>query len=280
MKSLLKILCLIPLFCSLAAMGASPVGLSGYYKNFTVAIVPPGVQDAPSLYSSESPLGLVNNRLRLNLSARLHQRFSFTAAYDLSPRIQDPSLFQGQIFITGLDPFHYRVADLPSRLYPAEQKDVRSFVLLQNLDRAFFTFKTGWADLDIGRQAIAWGSARVINPTDIIAPFSFEELDIEDRIGVDAVRLRVPLGFMAELDGGVVFGQDFSWPESACYLRGKFYFAGTDVSLLLIDFQQNLLVGLDLARSIGGAGVWCEAAGVIADGSQRPHIEQATNYVR
>jgi hypothetical protein len=36
----------------------------------------------------------------------------------------------------------------------------------------------------------------------------------------------------------------------------------TDISVLLIDFRENLLAGLDLASSWGGAGIWLEAAQV------------------
>ena len=281
MKSMQKILYLFLLFSSISiAIAESPVALSGYYKNFSVALVPPGIKNSPSLYSSDSPLGLVNNRLRLNLSAKFNQTFSFTLAYDLSPRVQDPSLFEQQVFITAINPDNYRVTDLHSRLYPSKNGNVKSFGLFQNLDRALFTIKTGWADLDIGRQAIAWGSARIVNPTDIIAPFTFEELDTEDRIGVDAFRLRIPMGFMGEFDTGVIFGTDFKLKNSAWYLRNKFYIAKTDVSLLLIDFQENLLAGIDLARSIGGAGGWCEAAYVIDNGFQHLRIDQSTNYAR
>ncbi|MBN1895562.1 hypothetical protein JW906_13775 [bacterium] len=281
MKALKILWCPFLLFSALPGMAAEgPTTLGGYYKNFSVVLVPPGVRNAASPYAGDSPLGLVNNRLRLHVSTAFKQILSFALAYDLSPRIQDPSLFDQPAFIADINPYHYRATDLHSRLYPSKKEDTESFGLFQNLDRAFLTLKTGWADLDIGRQAIAWGSARAVNPTDVIAPFTFEDLDTEDRIGVDAVRLRIPMGFMGELDAGAVFGKDFQYPNSAWYLRGKFYFAKTDMSLLLVDFQENMLAGIDLARSIGGAGGWCEAAYVIADGFRRLRIDQPTNYFR
>jgi len=114
----------------------------------------------------------------------------------------------------------------------------------------------------VGRQAIAWGNARIINPTDIIAPFSFNELDTEERRGVDAVRVRIPLGMMDELDLGVVAGRDFNRDRSAFFIRGKTYLLKTDLSLLMTGFRKHLMIGFDLSRSVGGAGIWLEAAHV------------------
>jgi len=70
---------------------------------------------------------------------------------------------------------------------------------------------------------------------------------------------------MGEIDAGYLFGDDFKFEQSAMFVRTKVYAARTDLSLLLLRFRQNLLVGLDMARSIGGAGVWAEAAHVFVD---------------
>ena len=137
-----------------------------------------------------------------------------------------------------------------------------SFAVVQNLDRAFITVKATRFDLYAGRQAIAWGSARVVNPTDVIAPYTYSELDTEDRIGVDALRIRYPLGFMGEIDAGYVAGEDFAFERSAVYLRGKFYAARTDISFIASCVRNNLMLGIDLTRAVGGAGCWLEAAHV------------------
>jgi hypothetical protein len=55
------------------------------------------------------------------------------------------------------------------------------------------TIKIGAADIFIDRQAVAWGSGRLFNPTDVVTPYAFNELDKEERLGVDAVRVRVTL---------------------------------------------------------------------------------------
>jgi hypothetical protein len=228
--------------------------VNGYYKLFFTGFKMPG---------EAAPVGSVNNRLRLKLSLNPAEWLSIDAAYDISPRIQDPMLFSESLFYSAIDPLSYRVDDFDSRLYPAEGKPVSSIGVFHNLDRLFVTIKTGIMDIFIGRQAIAWGSAKVINPTDVVAPFTFNELDTEERRGVDAVRVRIPLGMMDELDMGYIPGKDFKIGNSAFYLRGKTYFLKTDLSMVLMGFRENFMAGIDIARSVGGAGVWCEAAYVV-----------------
>ncbi|MFH2107526.1 MAG: hypothetical protein ABII93_02550 [Chrysiogenia bacterium] len=239
--------------------GSDFIDVSGYYKFFFTGFKTP-VYRLGTEEVREPPVGAVNNRLRLKLSSQPCRWLSFEAAYDFSPRIQDPLLFQDDIFFSAPDPGTYRVGDLPGRLYPGRAKTTGSFGIFHNLDRCFFTIKTAGADIFVGRQAIAWGSGRFINPTDVIAPFAFNELDSEERRGVDAVRVRIPLGMMNELDLGYIPGKEFKFKNSAFYLRGKAYLWKTDIALLLMGFRENLLIGLDFTRAVGGAGVWLETA--------------------
>jgi hypothetical protein len=234
----------------------------------------------PAFIPDQPDIGAVSNRLRLKLFYHPNDRVSFNAAYDFSPRIQDPSLFNTLPIMVGINPLSYRAFDFNARLYPAEDKKVGSFGIFHNLDRALIEFKTAPADVIIGRQAIAWGSARALNPTDVIAPFAFQELDKEERTGVDAVRVRVPLSALSEFDLGYVFGEDFKFDQSAFFARGKFYLAKTDATFLLAGFRENFLVGVDIARSLGGAGFWLESAYVFADLLSNYSIGRENNYFR
>jgi hypothetical protein len=243
-------------------MAADWISVSGYYKNFFVAIEPPEDAGESPLFDIKT-LGSVSNRLRLDADLLPAGNVNFALSYDLVPRVQDPILFQSGSTLSGLriNPSGvYRAEDLDKRLYPPPGKDVESFAVMQNLDRANLAYHAPMGDIYAGRQAIAWGMARVINPTDIIAPFTYDELDTENRTGVDAVRVRIPIGFMGEFDAGYVFGGKFRYANSAWFVRTKFYQYRTDISLLAIGFQENFLAGLNLARSVGGAGTWLEAA--------------------
>ena len=255
------------------------VTFGGYYKNFSVVYDFPAYK-SPLALPDQTVAGSVNNRIRLNGHLQFNDWLTFNAAYDFAPRIQDRLLFNNGISLVSINSDGYRATDLDKRLYPAPDDSVSSFAIFQNLDRAFFTIMAPQFDLYIGRQAIAWGYGHVINPTDVIAPYTYSELDTEDRIGVDAIRLRIPIGFMAEVDVGYVFGDDFKVSHSAYFARGKFYTARTDLSVLLIGFRENLLVGLDLTRDVGDAGFWMEAAYVFVNALNKDNVNGNLDYFR
>jgi hypothetical protein len=262
--SLFLVVCACWLCVQRVAGASDRLSLGGYFKSHLLALDQPEIANSP-LARNQPIIGAVNNRLRLNLSGNINHWASFTLAYDFSPRVQDRSLFEAQIVDLGLQGQAYRAVDLDSRLYPQKNDSATSFAIFQNLDRVLLTLKTRLADVHVGRQAIAWGSARVINPTDVLAPYAFNELDAEDRVGVDALRLRAPMGLLGEIDAGYVFGDDFEFKNNAMFLRGKINYRRTDISILAVDFQENLLTGLDIARSIGSAGFWLETAYTFAD---------------
>ena len=230
---------------------------SGYYKNFSTVFNSP-LPDA-------SMMGIVVNRLRLNLSYVATDSLSFDFAYDFTPRVQDPLLFSQSLIAVGTASSRYRVVDLDSPIYPRTDTPVGSVGIYHNLDRASVQFSTDFADFSIGRDAIAWGSARIVNPTDIIAPYTYDQLDTEDRVGVDTIRVRIPIGVMGEVDTGYIFGNKFKFDKSAVFLRTQLNAVETDFSILLLEFQKDLLVGFDIARGIGGAGFWLETAYVFTE---------------
>ena len=258
---------------------AGNLAVSGYFKNFSIYFLMPKIQLLETELKSQD-MGAINNRFRLRLSYKPLSGLGLFAAYDLSPRIQNKELFKGDLFSPGLEPNPYRVTDLRSRIFPGPKGQLENFGLFHNLDRLYVSIRLKSADVIIGRQAVAWGSARIINPTDIIAPFTFNELDTEERKGVDSIRVRIPLGMMDELDMGFVAGKDFEWQKSAFFMRGKFYLLKTDISLLSMGFCEHLLVGADVARSIGGASFWLESAYVLPYFFNKDKNGNEKNYFR
>lgn len=256
------------IFALIGSLPASPaiaserLDIDGFVKNYSSALDPPEIDNDPTGLFNQPVLGAVSNRFRINGRYRFSEWLDFQTSYDFVPRVQDGRLEASASLLTVLDPSTYRLVDLDHRLYPEEGETAGSFIITHNLDRAFATITAPGFDLYVGRQAIAWGSAHAVNPTDIIAPYTFNELDTEDRVGVDAIRLRVPLGFMGEIDCGYVSGEDFEWRRSAAFVRGKYYLWKTDISVMLVGFRENLMAGLDLTRAVGGAGVWFEGAQV------------------
>jgi len=244
--------------------------LGGYYKNFFTTF--------NSLSTNEPMMGAVVNRLRFNSFYTPSDSLSFSFAYDFTPRVQDPSLFTESPFAVGIATSRYRLADFDSRIYPSQDESTANVGIYHNLDRASVQISTDFADISIGRDAIAWGSARIINPTDIVAPYNYDQLDTEDRVGVDAVRIRIPVGSLGEVDTGYIFGTDFNFDKSAIFLQTQLNAVETDFSILLLEFQKSLLLGLDIARGIGGAGFWFETAYVFAEPFVEPNTSE--NYLR
>jgi hypothetical protein len=264
---------------ALPAWPEDSLSFRGYFKNFSILLIPP-VASLDGATMNEPDMGAVNNRLRLRLTVRPLNWISFQCDYDISPRIQDTRLFKENLFFPGMRLTEYRLADFRDRLYPGPGEMPESFGIYHNLDRFMLTIKTRGADIILGRQALAWGSARVVNPTDVLAPFAFNELDKEERTGVDAIRVRVPLGAMEELDMGIVAGDKFKAGNNAFYLRGKIHAFDTDISAMTMAFRNHILLGLDLAGSIGGSGAWLEAAYVIPDALRKNGTAGENNYIR
>ena len=243
----------------------------GYYKNFFTTFNTP-IQDNPIM-------GAVVNRLRLNLSYNPSDLVSLTFAYDFSPRVQDHSLFSVSPFAVGIASSSYRAKDFDSLLYPNRDNSIGSVGIYHNLDRASVQISTDFADISIGRDAIAWGSARIINPTDVIAPYTHDQLDTEDRVGVDAIRVRIPIGVLGEIDTGYIVGTDFQFDKSAIYLRTQMNAVETDFSILLMELQRDLVIGFDVTRGIIGAGFWLETAYVLTDMFDE-NADSTDNYLR
>ena len=251
-------LCFLVFLALMPARGAADEGrirLSGYAKSFVMLEQRASVPDI----RKPEPRRIWLNRVRVKLFWRPAPVLSGEFAYDLSARAAGaPSA--GAPWLPASALLDYRVKDLGARLYPRADGTDRSFTVTQNLDRALLTVSLPRADVYVGRQVVAFGSARAVNPTDVITPFSPEVLDREERVGVDAVRLRVPVGTMGELDAGVVPGWDVSKQSGAGFVRGRFMAHGADVHVMAMGFREHLLLGLDVAGSLGDAGAWLEAA--------------------
>ncbi|MEC8842165.1 MAG: hypothetical protein VX432_11280 [Candidatus Poribacteria bacterium] len=237
-------------------LSAESLQAGGYYKSFFTVLNSTSLTESVTQQKSF----MVSNQVRLNISYEVTDLLSFSTSYNFSPRWQEGAFFEENRFNAGIDPTSYRLVDLNSQIYPYGDDSIEDFGTFQNLDRAFATISTEIMDVYIGRQTVAWGSGRVLNPTDILAPFTFNELDTEDRFGIDALRIRIPVGTMGEFDTGYVLGKHLDFSKSAFFCRSQSNFMETDASALMMIFRNNFLIGFDFARAVGGAGFWLESA--------------------
>lgn len=208
-----------------------------------------------------------------------NEHFTFYGAYALSVDWQEKS----QLLLSQQKTKQkYRVADLDQELYSSDKYNQKSSRVLvdQNLDRFYVSYTKNAFNLNVGRAPIAFGSAKIINPTDVLTPISYQTLDKEERVGVDTVRMNYSLGALSLLDVGYVLGHKMDFSESAVFTRLKTNIWATDISVMLMDFQENLMTGIDFSRSIGNASGWLESAYVIPKYFNQDKRANLKNYLR
>lgn len=239
-------------------MASSPsqaeVNLSGYLKSFAVAQdeLDNPVFQADKIFQSQNSARLMLDGFSASVTWQLH--------YELSPVFVSNTLPVGVPTFNIVDG-NYRFSDPDPNLLDDDDKNP----LFQNLDRLNFQIQTDAGDLTVGRQAISFGSARIINPTDIFLPFDVRTFNTEYRTGVDAVRFQRPWGELGEIDFGIVLGEDAKTENSAAFLQVRTNHNGTDYQLALIEFADQQLAGLGLQTAIWDLGFWFEAAHVKGD---------------
>ncbi|TDJ03598.1 MAG: hypothetical protein E2O68_09865 [Deltaproteobacteria bacterium] len=160
--------------------------------------------------------------------------------------------------------FDYRaIYTDPLLVKPNENSDTK-FILFNNPDRFFVSYSSDNFTMEVGRQIVAFGSSRFVNPTDVVTPFGLNTIDREVRPGVDAVRLKYFWGDY-NLDIGMLFGKDrllkksdVSIKESAIFVRAVGTAGGNDFYLMYQRFKENNLFGVDFTGGLGGATIWAE----------------------
>lgn len=196
-------------------------------------------------------------QLRLRSLLSINDIFTSEIAASITSSYEQMDMTSSSVFTPSSG--EYRLVDIPaSSDLPWGSENTAK--LYYNLDRVNATFSMPFADLIVGRQAISFGVGKYISPTDIYAPFAVQTLDRENRRGVDGVRMRIPFLDMNEVDIGWVFGEHADLKQSSGFVRTHLYFLKTDVTLILNYFKTNLMTGVSMTRSLGGAGIWFEAA--------------------
>ena len=255
MKYAIKIVFFV-LIASTSLLAYADTEITGNYKVTGIGMGP-----AFKGTSEHIEQAFVLNTVRLKASSDFGEKFFFDFAYDLSvnyTHIND--LNSTDLTDSGL--FKYRAYDLDPDLKTHEISQTNILNANQNIDRACFTYSTENLDFFVGRQAVSFGSARFINPTDVLVPYALTRIDKETREGVDALRLKVPISEMGEFDTGVVFGKQGKNRNNAYYLNVKYPVLNWDTSVMVMQFRENMLLGLDLQGEISGVGIWFESAHV------------------
>lgn len=154
----------------------------------------------------------------------------------------------------------YRVSDFNIYLKNYKAQNNYKTLISQNLNRFNLNSSFEHFDISIGRMPIAFGSAKSINPTDVLSPFSIATIDKEEKTGLDAVVIKAPINNLSLIESGFIAGKDFDSKKNAYYIRPKINFMEFDTAFTLMHFKESTLIGFDLQHSIKDAGFWFESS--------------------
>ena len=234
------------MLCSGCSIASAEV--SGYLSTYLIGQSAVDTDDQVLIDSAISS----QTSLRLMFSDHLNERISVDVHYALQPLASTLSLTSvGSSTVNS-----YRYSDLKS---PAHHFSDHA-QLHHNLDRLSVAYSGDNFDVRFGRQAIALGSARFINPTDLFLPFSVQTLDQEYRRGVDALRLQWYVSDTLTADMAVVVGDDARQSTSGGYATLKQNLSFADLSYSIMAIKDMRLIGAGLEGALGDAGVWAEWA--------------------
>lgn len=118
--------------------------------------------------------------------------------------------------------------------------------------------------LTVGRQAVSWGSGLIWSPVDLFAAFSPTEIDREEKLGVDVVRLVLQPHPNLSVDVvGEPLDCDEHWTangdDSSLAARLGTHLGEYDLHLCGGAVQSDLVLGGDFSGYLGDAGFHGEA---------------------
>ncbi len=239
------------LACLLFLPAASGLGqtfdLAGYAKNLTV--------QSRSVVDDES---FILNTSRFRLKGSIAANDAVEAELWL-----DSELLSGD-FLQTLDFQLSRAIARPTFVdleWTVEEQS--HYQLRQSLFRAFAKITAGSAEVTVGRQRIAWGTGFAWNPTDLLNPYNPIAIELQERTGVDAVHVAIPLGNLSRLEAAFAPGRKRLRSSYAARLTTNFH--EYDLSLMAGHFRDDTALGTDFAGYLGDAGFRGEFAYTFRD---------------
>lgn len=133
-------------------------------------------------------------------------------------------------------------------------KETASLLWRHELDRLSVQVSVPAADIVLGRQAISWGVGRLWTPSDLFVAFSPVEIDREFKPGVDAARLKVPLGTFSQLEM-IYAAFDENFRSHAVGVRAQRTIGNFDTGLMLGKFFRDFVTGPFFDGEVNGIGV-------------------------
>lgn len=257
----IRLMLVVFLILKTASIQAVDFTYSGYIKSYLLLQdeikfeTPPVVipQEFDSGYQSQNSARLMGSWFTES-SGNVEIHYELQPVYYSNRSLVGTTVGIGSTLSTGSSVYRYKDLDVVLQQYGSH------VVVLQNLDRLNYQYSNEHGDFTIGRQVVAFGSSRFINPTDIFIPFNIQTLNQEYRVGIDAIRYRAALGDFSVLDAGLIIGEDANKENNAAFIRSKNSVNGNDFEVIAIYLDNAWLVGGGLERAIGDFGFWFETA--------------------
>lgn len=202
--------------------------------------------------------GKVHDRVMLAATAELH----FVQGRDLGAEAERTLEDSANLLLEDLDMTFGDLCEWPE--HENDALGIDDFTDYVSLDRLYADVYLPWLDIRVGRQALRWGSAQLINPTDPFPEVLFTE-PWKPRSGVNAIRTTVPIQ-QHEIQTVIAANDSFTAVRAAA--RGTLNAAGTDFSLVGAYRQDanDGIIGVDV-RGTFGVGFWLEAALHVGQGT-------------
>ncbi|MFV1996453.1 MAG: DUF1302 family protein [Acidiferrobacterales bacterium] len=217
------------------------IEINGYYKNLLA-----GSRTLASFFPPATDYTVDLNRLHLELKGDLSENTAFNVQYDNEIFLGDylkTSQFQAQ-------------KNIPQDTYlnlRSTYLDNQSVFGRHGLYRAYLDTRIGNADLRIGRQRVAWGSALFWSPVDILNPIDPTALERDRRTGVDAVVLDADYSDLSRVS--VMYAVHATPVRASTAVRWRTNKGGFDWGLSAGRFRNDDMAGIDLAGQIGKIGL-------------------------
>jgi len=122
-----------------------------------------------------------------------------------------------------------------------------------SLYRGYITVRHGGAELTLGRQRIAWGTAHFWSPADVFNPISPLQVEADEREGVDAAQLSMRLP--RNLRWSIVYAPQNGFNRSTAATRISTNIHNFDLAAFAGRFQQDWMAGATFAGQWRGAGL-------------------------
>lgn len=217
----------------------------GYNKTLAV--------NARTADSARQAYDLVLNRTRLKLTYTPNSSLQFRLEDDVQVRVGN-YLSTNQAVSEAKGPSR-RLWKLDSRLASGRQSE-----LTNDVYRGYVKWSHGESDVWFGRQRVALGTGRLWSTVDLLNPLNPLQIERDEYIGVDAVRVDHRLSPLSKITG--VYAPDPDGNQARWTARVGDLIGESEVNASVTQAWGDTLGSIDVATQIGGFGLRGELTAV------------------